>query len=66
MTIYCNLCDWRFEFSPGDRASRDHALFCVGRHYERCHAGMMEVMSAFDQRLEEYALLPDPRTEVAR
>ena len=64
MTITCKFCDWIHDFPPANIAERDKAHYEAGRHYERHHAGMMETMAAFDQRLEEYALLPDTREEV--
>jgi hypothetical protein len=64
MKIICKFCDWQYEFPPYALPARDFAMCEAGRHYERCHAGMIETMAAFDQRLEEYGLLPDTRTEV--
>lgn len=66
MKITCKFCDWIYEFPPANIAERDKAHYEAGRHYERHHAGMLEAIYDFDQRLEEFALLPDPRTEVAR
>jgi hypothetical protein len=66
MKITCKFCDWTHECPPYSLFARDFAMCEAGRHYERHHAGMMEVMHGFDQRLEEYALLPDTREEVER
>jgi hypothetical protein len=66
MKIICKFCDWIHEFPPANLAERDKAHYEAGRHYEHHHAGMLKIIQDFDQRLEDIALLPDPRQEVSR
>ncbi len=64
--ITCKFCDWEYEFLPTSLFQREKAHYAAGVHYGRQHFGLEEEMTEFGRRLEEYALLPDPRQEAKR